>query len=59
MTRERLQNPEFRQFVLSKIPVARLATPEEIGAAAVYLASHEAAMVNCETHLVDGGWTAW
>lgn len=59
MTRERLANLEFRNFVLSKIPAARLATPEEIGAAAVYLASEEAAMVNCETHLVDGGWTAW
>jgi NAD(P)-dependent dehydrogenase (short-subunit alcohol dehydrogenase family) len=59
MTRERLKKPEFREFVLGKIPSGRLATPEEIGAAAVYLASREAAMVNCETHLVDGGWTAW
>ena len=59
MTRERLRKPEFLSFVLGKIPAGRLATPEEIGAAAVYLASDEAAMVNCETHLVDGGWTAW
>ena len=59
MTRERLRNPEFLSFVLGKIPARRLATPEEIGAAAVYLASEEASMVNCETHLVDGGWTAW
>jgi NAD(P)-dependent dehydrogenase (short-subunit alcohol dehydrogenase family) len=36
-----------------------LAEAEQIGAAAVYLASEEAAMVNCETHCVDGGWTAW
>ncbi len=59
MTRQRLQNPEFRQFVLGKIPSGQLATPEHIAAAAVYLASPEAAMVNCETHCVDGGWTAW
>jgi NAD(P)-dependent dehydrogenase (short-subunit alcohol dehydrogenase family) len=59
MTRQRLSNPEFLSFVLAKIPIGRLATPQEIGAAAVYLASDEAAMVNCETHLVDGGWTAW
>jgi NAD(P)-dependent dehydrogenase (short-subunit alcohol dehydrogenase family) len=59
MTRQRLQNPEFRQFVLGKIPCGRLASPEHIAAAAVYLASEEAAMVNCETHCVDGGWTAW
>ena len=59
LTRQRLQNPEFRRFVLGKIPAGRLATREEIAAAAVYLASDEAAMVNCETHRVDGGWTAW
>jgi NAD(P)-dependent dehydrogenase (short-subunit alcohol dehydrogenase family) len=59
MTRARLQNPEFRQFVLDKIPCGRLAVPGQIAAAAVYLASEEASMVNCETHCVDGGWTAW
>ena len=59
LTRKRLQNPEFRQFVLGKIPIGQLATPENVASAAVYLASQEAAMVNCETHCVDGGWTAW
>jgi NAD(P)-dependent dehydrogenase (short-subunit alcohol dehydrogenase family) len=59
LTRDRLQRPEFRQFVLDKIPCGALALPEHISAAAVYLASEEAAMVNCETHCVDGGWTAW
>ena len=59
LTRHRLQDPEFRQFVLGKIPSGRLASPEHVAAAAVYLASEEAAMVNCETHRVDGGWTAW
>jgi NAD(P)-dependent dehydrogenase (short-subunit alcohol dehydrogenase family) len=59
MTRQRLQSPDFRKFVLGKIPRGELATAEHISAAAVYLASSEAAMVNCETHRVDGGWTAW
>jgi NAD(P)-dependent dehydrogenase (short-subunit alcohol dehydrogenase family) len=59
LTRTRLQDPEFRKFVLGKIPCGQLAKPEHIAAAAVYLASEEAAMVNCETHCVDGGWTAW
>lgn len=36
-----------------------LATPEEVAAAVVYLASEEARMVNCATLSVDGGWTAW
>jgi 2-deoxy-D-gluconate 3-dehydrogenase len=59
LTRKRLEQPEFRRFVLGKIPCGQLALPEHIAAAAVYLASEEAAMVNCETHCVDGGWTAW
>ncbi len=59
LTRKRLSDPGFRSFVLGKIPRGVLAEPEQIGAAAVYLASEEAAMVNCETHCVDGGWTAW
>lgn len=59
LTRKRLSDPSFRNFVLNKIPKGILAELEQIGAAAVYLASDEAAMVNCETHRVDGGWTAW
>jgi 2-deoxy-D-gluconate 3-dehydrogenase len=59
LTRERLKNPEFLRFVLGKIPAGRLAEAQHIAAAAVYLASEEASMVNCETHCVDGGWTAW
>jgi 2-deoxy-D-gluconate 3-dehydrogenase len=59
LTCKRLSDPAFRSFVLGKIPKGELATPEQIGAAAVYLASEEASMVNCETHRVDGGWTAW
>ena len=59
LTRARLEQPEFRAFVLNKIPGAKLAQVEQIAAAAVYLASEEAAMVNCHTLLVDGGWTAW
>jgi 2-deoxy-D-gluconate 3-dehydrogenase len=59
LTRKRLQNPEFLNFVLGKIPAGKLATVEHIAAAAVFLASDEAAMVNCHTLCVDGGWTAW
>jgi NAD(P)-dependent dehydrogenase (short-subunit alcohol dehydrogenase family) len=59
LTRKRLQNPEFLAFVLGKIPAGRLALPQEVAAAVVFLASEEAAMVNCATLPVDGGWTAW
>jgi NAD(P)-dependent dehydrogenase (short-subunit alcohol dehydrogenase family) len=59
LTRQRLQNVEFRRFVLGKIPKGELAQPEDVAAAVVYLASNEAGMVNCATLAVDGGWTAW
>ncbi|HJN43057.1 MAG: 2-deoxy-D-gluconate 3-dehydrogenase [Acidobacteria bacterium] len=59
LTRARLAQPEFRAFVLGKIPSGKLATPEDIAHAVVYLASDEAGMVNCATLPVDGGWTAW
>lgn len=59
MTRKRLQDPKFRDFVLGKIPKGELATPEDIGWAVVYLASNEAGMVNCVNLPVDGGWSAW
>jgi len=45
--------------VPGKDTLQKLALPEHIAAAALYLASEEAAMGNCETHCVDGGWTAW
>jgi NAD(P)-dependent dehydrogenase (short-subunit alcohol dehydrogenase family) len=59
LTRKRLQNPEFLSFVLNKIPAGKLATVEHIAAATAFLASEEAAMINCHTLCVDGGWTAW
>jgi NAD(P)-dependent dehydrogenase (short-subunit alcohol dehydrogenase family) len=59
LTRKRLENPEFRAFVLGKIPAGKLATAEDVAAAVVYLASDEAEMVNATTLSVDGGWTAW
>jgi 2-deoxy-D-gluconate 3-dehydrogenase len=59
LTRKRLQNPEFLNFVLGKIPAGVLARPEDVAAAVVFLASPEARMVNCATLTVDGGWTAW
>jgi NAD(P)-dependent dehydrogenase (short-subunit alcohol dehydrogenase family) len=59
LTRKRLQNPEFLEFVLGKIPRGKLADPEDVAHAVVYLASEEAGMVNCTTLPVDGGWTAW
>lgn len=53
-----LQNPEFRADVLKRILLGRLAEPEEIASAVIYLASDAANMVTGHTIAVDGGWTA-
>ncbi|MBM3847959.1 MAG: SDR family oxidoreductase, partial [Verrucomicrobia bacterium] len=38
--------------------VGRMAKPEEIAAAALYLASEEAAFITGSHFLIDGGWSA-
>lgn len=58
MTRGFLAAPAFREQVDSMLLVDRLATPADVGAAVVFLASDAAAMVNGASLLVDGGWTA-
>src|SRR5262249_51950180 len=48
-------NEKQREAILAKVPAARLGTPEDIAAAAVYLASNEAAYVTGQTIHVNGG----
>jgi 2-deoxy-D-gluconate 3-dehydrogenase len=52
-----LKNPDFRKN-LEKVPLGRVAEPEEIAAAVVYLAGDAARIVTGHTILVDGGFTA-
>ena len=58
LTRGTLENPTWRERVLSRIPLGRIGESEDVAAATVYLASPAAAMVTGHTLLVDGGWTA-
>ena len=51
-------DPQFNDFVMQRIPMQQLATPEQIAAAAVFLASPAAAMITGDCLKVDGGWTA-
>jgi 3-oxoacyl-[acyl-carrier protein] reductase len=48
-------NEKQRELILSKVPTRRLGTVAEIGAAAAYLASEEAAYVTGQTLHVNGG----
>jgi 3-oxoacyl-[acyl-carrier protein] reductase len=48
-------NDKQKEGILGKVPAGRLGTPEDIAAAAVYLASNEAAYVTGQTIHVNGG----
>ena len=52
-------NPAFSDDVLDRTPMRRLATPEEVAAATLYLLSPDAGMTTGHALPVDGGWTAW
>lgn len=53
-----LSGTEYRQRVLASVPLARVATPEEIAEAALWLASPRASYVTGVALAVDGGYTA-
>lgn len=53
-----LENREFNEWVSKRTPVGRWGRLDEIGAAAVFLASDEASYVNGLIMTVDGGFTA-
>lgn len=57
-TAERLDNPEYLNGVLARLPIGRVGTINDVAAAVIYLASPAGAMVTGTVLLVDGGWTA-
>lgn len=50
--------PELREFFLSRTPMDRLATPEDVAGPVVFLAGDASAMVTGQIIAVDGGYTA-
>jgi len=56
-TRILWENPQWNEMMADRIPAGRLGKPDELGPAAVYLASEEAAYVNGTLFMMDGGFT--
>lgn len=54
-TAEYLSDPKAKESTLAKRLVDRIAKPEEIAAAAAFLASDEAAQIQGEALIIDGG----
>jgi 3-oxoacyl-[acyl-carrier protein] reductase len=48
-------NDKQRESIMARVPAGRLGVPADIAAAAVYLASEEAAYVTGQTIHVNGG----
>ncbi len=58
MTKTMFEKPEFKKFVLDRIPLGRIGQVEDIAEAVLFLASPRSKMITGDSLKIDGGWTA-
>jgi NAD(P)-dependent dehydrogenase (short-subunit alcohol dehydrogenase family) len=59
LARAVMSEPAVAEEILQRIPMGKLAQPEDVARAVLYLSSDMANFVTGHTLLVDGGWVAW
>ena len=52
------EKDRFREIMASRVPIGRIANPEEIAEFIVYLASERASYITGSVHVIDGGLIA-
>lgn len=57
MLRDRQPDPEKRKAMISRVPVGRLGTPDDVANLVLYLASDQASFICGQHIIVDGGST--
>ncbi len=57
-TADRLDNPDYLESVLNRLPIGQVGKIKDVAGAVIYLASPAGSMVSGSVLMVDGAWTA-
>lgn len=58
MAADAIADPDMNAMMLSKHPIGRFGTPDDVARMLLYLASDDASWVTGSLFTIDGGWTA-